>query len=111
MKLSERMKEIFAGTTQDLTIWVASWVDEVAQLEAELAQREQDCIDRTVEALALEAENEALKKAKEVVKEQAADEGLWFLVATAPEGYLQQELRRLHAVIEGNALLTGEQDD
>ena len=38
--------------------------------------------------------------ARTVVKEQASNPGLWFLAKTAPEGYLQQELRRLHAVIE-----------
>ena len=32
MKLSERMKEIF-DSTQDLTVWVASWIDEITQLE------------------------------------------------------------------------------
>lgn len=35
-----------------------------------------------------------------LVEEQAEDEGLWFIARTAPEAYLQQELRRLHAVIE-----------
>jgi len=35
-----------------------------------------------------------------IVNEQAFDEGLWFVAATAPEAYLQQELRRLHDVIE-----------
>ena len=34
-------------------------VEKHAQLEAKLAQREQDCIDRTVEAHAAEADNEA----------------------------------------------------
>lgn len=38
---------------------------------------------------------------KAMVDEQAADDGLWFLAHTAPEAYLQQELRRLHAVVEG----------
>ena len=37
---------------------------------------------------------------RRLVDEQAEDEGLWFLAATAPEAYLQQELRRLHAMIE-----------
>jgi hypothetical protein len=36
-----------------------------------------------------------------LVEAQANDEGLWFRAATAPESYLQQELRRLHALIEG----------
>lgn len=35
-----------------------------------------------------------------LVDEQAEDEGLWFVARTAPEAYLQQELRRLHAAIE-----------
>jgi hypothetical protein len=36
-----------------------------------------------------------------LVEEQAKDEGLWFIPQTAPEAYLQQELRKLHAAIEG----------
>ncbi len=35
-----------------------------------------------------------------LVNEQAEDEGLWFIAETAAEAYLQQELRRLHALIE-----------
>ena len=35
-----------------------------------------------------------------LVNEQAEDDGLWFIARTAPEAYLQQELRRLHAAIE-----------
>ncbi len=38
--------------------------------------------------------------AQTIVDEQAEDEGLWFHAITAPEAYLQQELRRLHAAIE-----------
>lgn len=38
---------------------------------------------------------------KVFVSEQAEDEGLWFEAKTAPEAYLQQELRKLHAIIEG----------
>jgi len=41
--------------------------------------------------------------ALQLVNEQAEDEGLWFIARTAPEAYLQQELRRLHAVIEAEA--------
>ena len=41
-----------------------------------------------------------LRKIRALVNEQAEDEGLWFVAATAPEAYLQQELRRLHAAIE-----------
>jgi hypothetical protein len=37
----------------------------------------------------------------QIVSEQADDDGLWFVAQTAAEAYLQQELRRLHAAIEG----------
>jgi len=43
---------------------------------------------------------EKLKQIKELVDKQAEDEGLWFIARTCPEGYLQQELRKLHALIE-----------
>lgn len=38
---------------------------------------------------------------KALVAAQAEDEGLWFEAVTASEAYLQQEIRKLHAVIEG----------
>ena len=38
--------------------------------------------------------------AKKKIDEQAEDDGLWFDAVTAPEAYLQQELRDLHRVIE-----------
>jgi len=40
----------------------------------------------------------------DIVKEQAKDEGLFFIAETAPEAYLQQELRRLHRAIENNLM-------
>ena len=36
----------------------------------------------------------------DLVHEQPEDEGLWFIAQTAPEAYLQHELRKLHAAIE-----------
>ena len=42
------------------------------------------------------------KAAKALVEEQAEDWGLWFIARTAPEAYLQEALRRLHKVIEGD---------
>jgi hypothetical protein len=44
---------------------------------------------------------EALAAARAIAAEQAEDEGLWFLAATASEAYLQQELRRLTRAVEG----------
>lgn len=41
-----------------------------------------------------------IQKILKVADAQADDDGLWFVAQTAAEGYLQQELRRLHTVIE-----------
>lgn len=43
---------------------------------------------------------EHLKQIQDLVDRQAEDEGLWFRAETAPEAYLQIELRRLHYLIE-----------
>ena len=37
---------------------------------------------------------------RNVLDEQTNDDGLWFIAETCAEAYLQQELRKLHAVIE-----------
>jgi hypothetical protein len=42
----------------------------------------------------------AAKAVRTLVAEQAENEGLWFQARTAPEAYLQQELRRLHTAVE-----------
>lgn len=41
-----------------------------------------------------------LRRLRETVDRQAEDEGLWFIAKYATEAYLQQELRKLHALIE-----------
>lgn len=43
---------------------------------------------------------ECLQVARQIVAEQAEDEGLWFVAQYVTEAHLQQELRRLHAAIE-----------
>jgi len=43
---------------------------------------------------------ERLRRIRAIADTQALDEGLWFYAETAPEAYLQRELRRLHAEIE-----------
>lgn len=48
-------------------------------------------------------ENDRLRELKELVDKQAEDDGLWFVARTAPEAYLQQELRKLHDAIESAA--------
>jgi len=47
-----------------------------------------------------EAFRRMLDKLKTLVDQQAEDKGLWFFARTAPEAYLQQELRKLHALCE-----------
>jgi hypothetical protein len=42
----------------------------------------------------------AAQKLWELVVEQAEDEYLWFIAEHAPEAYLQEALRKLHAAIE-----------
>jgi len=49
--------------------------------------------------------NEELVAVRGLVEQQANDEGLWFVAHTAPEAYLQQELRKLHALCEALARL------
>jgi len=44
--------------------------------------------------------NDKLTALVALVDQQAEDGGLWFDAATAPEAYLQQELRRLHTAVE-----------
>jgi len=43
---------------------------------------------------------EKLKRIQKKVDAQAEDEGLWFVAETAPEAYVQRELRELHRIIE-----------
>lgn len=40
------------------------------------------------------------ERLQSLVDKQAEDEGLWFAAQTAPEAYLQQELRKLHEAID-----------
>ena len=40
----------------------------------------------------------------ELVNQQADDEGLWFIDCTGPEAVLQQALRKLHTLVENEAM-------
>lgn len=48
----------------------------------------------------LKERDDRLTEIRRVVDKQAKDEGLWFVAKTAPEAYLQEELRYIHHVIE-----------
>lgn len=41
-----------------------------------------------------------IEATQRIVDEQAEDGGIWFSARTAPEAYLQQELRHLHCGVE-----------
>lgn len=49
----------------------------------------------------LRRDSNRLQDARQLIGEQADDDGLWFRAATAPEAMLQNALRRLHEAIEG----------
>ena len=59
----------------------------------------------------IERLREGIQRVTDLVDAQAEDDGLWFDAKTAPEAYLQQELRRLHQVCETRAALHTEADD
>ena len=48
--------------------------------------------------------NQRLAEALRLVYKQSSDSGLWVEPTTATEAYLQQELRKLHAAIEGEPI-------
>lgn len=56
--------------------------------------------DDPVLRLSLKVLTKDLRELRQLVEEQAEDEGLWFIAQYASEGYLQHELRRLHAEVE-----------
>lgn len=49
-----------------------------------------------------EKQRRILTRIRALVSAQAEDDGLWFEAKTAPEAYLQQELRMLHELIEAD---------
>jgi len=71
---------------------------------AEVQNATQKVIDERDEAraevAAYNVDSEILASLRRLVAAQANDPGLWFVAQTAPEAYLQQELRKLHAAIE-----------
>ena len=110
--LSEHSREVLAKATQlaeaksDLQAERVQRAFERQTLEARLAESEranelnaEECVQQAKRAA--RAEN-ILAEAEHVCKEQAEDEGLWFVAETITESYLQSALRRLHAAVEGD---------
>jgi hypothetical protein len=52
-----------------------------------------------------------MSTAKELVDEQAEDEGLWFNAQSAAEAYLQQALRQLHEAVENGPMMASDKSD
>ena len=116
-KLSERMlRDLHVGIGD---IVLSDIINEASALEAhiEALEGERDADWRKFvhlrddnERIRVLGEELAQKEAyievlKKVANEQAENAGLWFRARTAPEEYLQNALRRLHALIEGDALM------
>ena len=74
--------------------------DQIGRATAAEAALQMTKATHALKIAAVEAQRDAIQQ---VVDEQAEDEGLWFVAQTAAEAYLQQELRRLHAAVEGAA--------
>jgi hypothetical protein len=68
-------------------------------------QFERSLLRADIKSWNADAAEAQLERIKAIVAEQAEDEGLWAIHPSGQqpivEAYLQQELRRLHAVIEG----------
>ena len=75
-----------------ITFELLAEVDRLKAEQAEILREYREAANGTT------AKMVALQK---MVDQQAEDDGLWFDPVTAPEAYLQQELRKLHEAIEG----------
>lgn len=73
-----------------------SWSHKPEHIKAQMQEMIQDNDRSELPA----PDSSALREVQKLVDNQAEDEGLWFIAETAGEAYLQQELRRLHALIE-----------
>jgi len=105
MTYTAEQLRVRAETAEQMLIYVdpsqlrahADALEENARLTRECEFHAKQCA--RVDELRHRAEAE-LAKLRQMVAQQAEDEGLWFNAATAPEAYLQQELRKLHAAVE-----------
>lgn len=98
--LTERL-ETNAATLRNREDVNCRLLAENAQLQATLSVERAMVAFHQKNEQFIKAENERLRS---LVNEQAEDDGLWFVAETCAEAYLQQELRRLHAAIEGGRI-------
>ena len=91
----ERRRTIMADVA-----WLARLV-RGSSWPGEMAEQVERAAERVIRAAEHDQQAQAWTLTlAQVVDEQAEDEGLWFNAQTMPEAYLQQELRRLHRIIE-----------
>lgn len=69
------------------------------------ARQRSECVKELLEKLdevrkELETTQCQLSKIRALVDDQADDEGLWYIPDRASEAYIQQEFRKLHALVE-----------
>ena len=88
-------------TTITITLPRATVEQALEALESVQPQNMGPLIHPAKQALRAALAQQQANPAQQVVDEQAEDEALWFVAQTAPEAYLQQALRRLHAAVEG----------
>ena len=81
---------------------VAQWERQIATDYADLSEKEKESDRDQVRRYwpLITKLNAVLVAAETKINSQAEDDGLWFDTESAPEAYLQQELRALHEVIE-----------
>ncbi len=95
--LPSRINEGVYCLGDDLAMEPDDWLDQLLASGALVEVPSGRLVDR-----------EAIDRLGGLINEQAEDEGLWAVMASAPEAYLQQELRRLHAAV---AAALGDTDD
>ena len=93
-----------SGVGEEEYIGIGSWINGTVFIDSDTYST--SIIDVTHWMPLPEAPDELDRKDRRIeiinnlIAEQAEDEGLWFMAETAPEAYLQQELRRLHAALD-----------
>ncbi len=107
MKLSARMTDILEEGRQDLVVWVAAWIDEVAQLEealdrarANIAAYDNSDRKQTAENAALESDLcEAYGKMNILIQRELAQKKL-VVALEADNAALQERVDELREMLD-----------
>jgi hypothetical protein len=96
--LEERIARVLVASTHPEL--PARKVDELVRYGVGIATARLVIVDVQRYEASLTWRLDAITALRALVDRQAEDEGCWFIAASMPEAYLQQELRRLHAAVE-----------